>query len=128
MPYWKTILIAAIILYASLLREPKIILPAVEHGDKWSHLLAYTLLGAAAWHDSIQHIFRRWIRPFVAILLPIVYGGAIEIAQHLWFYPRTGDWADWVADSIGVIIGCSLAHFITLIIIRCQRNDSRMAQ
>ena len=100
MPYWKTILIAAIILYASLIREPQIILTTVEHGDKWSHLLAYTLLGAAAWHDMIRHTARRWIRLFIALLLPIAYGGAIEIAQHLWFYPRTGDWIDWRLDRL----------------------------
>jgi VanZ family protein len=127
MPYWKTILIAAIILYASLIREPQIILTTVEHGDKWSHLLAYTLLGTAAWHDTIRHTVRRWIRLFIALLLPIAYGGAIEIAQHLWFYPRTGDWIDWIVDCIGVFIGCFIAHLIPSTINSNINNDSGMA-
>lgn len=36
-----------------------------------------------------------------AILLPILYGGAIELIQHYYFIGRTGDWFDFLADAIG---------------------------
>ena len=122
MPYWKTCLIAAIILYVSLLREPHFTFPTIGYCDKWSHLIAYTLLGFAAWRDSNQYGFLRWIRLFIAIVLPIVYGGSIELIQQLWFSPRTGNWMDWLADSLGVTTGCTLAHFAPRILTQNKKQ------
>jgi hypothetical protein len=28
--------------------------------------------------------------------------------QERFFYPRTGDWMDWVADVLGVVLGIGL--------------------
>ena len=38
-----------------------------------------------------------------AILLPILYGGAIELIQHYYFIGRAGDWYDFLADAIGCL-------------------------
>ena len=106
--YWKTMTVAGIILYACLLREPRFSLPTLMHGDKWMHMLAYALLGAMAWWDSTSSGNSGWRRATIAIMFPIIYGGIIEWLQELWFYPRTGDWIDWAADTIGVLIGCTI--------------------
>jgi transcriptional regulator with XRE-family HTH domain len=45
---------------------------------------------------------RLWL---VAVILPIAYGGIIEVLQEHFFYPRTGDWMDWLADCIGAWVG-----------------------
>jgi VanZ family protein len=46
------------------------------------------------------------------MVLPMVYGGIIEIAQERWFAPRSGEWMDWLADCIGVIVGVGLVMII----------------
>ena len=102
--YWKTILVAVVILYVSLLREPCFSLPPIDCADKWAHLLAYALLGAVAHWDSRRIELKRYV-VLIAIVLPILYGGALELVQELWFYPRTGDWLDWAVDAIGVVLG-----------------------
>lgn len=110
--YWKSLLVALIILYASLLREPHFTLPPIDHGDKWAHLLAYAIFGAMMCWDSTRYGLTGWRKLLVVILLPVLYGGALEVMQEWWFYPRTGDWWDWMADSIGVGLGASIASAI----------------
>lgn len=41
----------------------------------------------------------------IALFLPILYGGIIELLQHYFFYPRTGDWFDFLADALGALSG-----------------------
>ena len=54
-----------------------------------------------------QQGWRLWI---VALAVPMVYGGVIEILQENFFYPRTGDWWDWLADIAGTVVGCVAAY------------------
>ena len=71
--------------------------------DKAQHALAFgglTLLGLLAWPQRPD----RW-RLLVGL---VIYGGAIEVAQHLTGW-RHGDWADWVADAVGVALVAVLA-------------------
>lgn len=110
--YWKTILVACAIMYASLLREPSFSLPPLEHGDKWAHFLAYAILGAIAYWDATRLAMKTWHILLVAITFPIVYGGVIELMQELWFYPRRGELLDWLADATGVLVGCGVVAII----------------
>ena len=41
----------------------------------------------------------------VAVAIPVVYGGVIELLQEQFFYPRTGELLDWLADGVGVCMG-----------------------
>lgn len=103
--YWTSIIVCIGILYVSLVRDPGIHLPTFPGADKWVHLLMYTLLGAVATYDSIRFQLSGWRLWLVATLLPILFGGIIELIQEQWFAPRSGKWMDWLADGIGVIIG-----------------------
>ena len=38
-----------------------------------------------------------------ALLVPIIYGGLIDILQRKYFPGRTGDWYDFLADALGAI-------------------------
>lgn len=44
-----------------------------------------------------------------AFLLPILYGGFIEILQHYFFPPRAGDWFDFLADMLGSLTALPIA-------------------
>ena len=106
--YKEAVLVGLIILYASLIREPHIRLPEVAFADKWGHMLAYMVLSGLLALDLIRD--KRaglWVW-LLGIVIPIVYGWVIELLQGSFFYPRTADWFDWVADIIGTLIGISI--------------------
>lgn len=108
--YWETFIVATVILYGSLVREPHYQLPPIHEADKWVHLIMYAALGAALLWDLYKDHLRGWKMWSIAIILPTIFGGFIEILQENFFYPRTGDWMDWTADIIGTIIGGLLAY------------------
>lgn len=105
--YLPTILAAGAILYLSLLREPRFRLPEipVAHLDKIAHCLMYGVLAALLTGALLQDGQRHLRLHLTAIVPPVLYGGLIEILQERWFYPRTGDWFDWIADIAGVLLG-----------------------
>ena len=105
--YWRSTLVACSILYACLLREPSLQVPPIQHADKWIHLLAFGVLSLVVLLDSKSAAIKPWQGILLAVLFPIVYGGAIEWLQEEFFYPRSGDWWVWLADSIGTGIAVS---------------------
>lgn len=44
-----------------------------------------------------------------AFLLPVLYGGLIELVQHYYFPPRIGDWYDFLADLLGSLAALPIA-------------------
>ncbi len=105
--YWKSIVVCIGILYVSLVRDPGISLPTFVGADKWVHALMYAILGGMVCWDSMRIKMSGWRLWFTAIVLPMLYGGAIEVLQEQWFAPRSGEWMDWGADCAGVIIGAT---------------------
>lgn len=98
--YRKSILVLSAIAYLSLLREPTISLPYVIGMDKWIHAIMYLVLTLTLLWDSQQRPKLWWI----VGVFSAIFGGFIEVLQEQFFYPRTGDWMDWLADCIGVIV------------------------
>jgi VanZ family protein len=114
--YWKSIIWAAIIAYGCLLREPRLPLPPMEGGDKWLHLIFFAILGALLYWESGKIGLQKGRLWLVAVILPIAYGGIIEVLQEHFFYPRTGDWIDWATDCIGIIFGAGIAYAVKKLI------------
>ena len=106
--YWRSLLVICIIAYGCLLRKPLYMLPPIENGDKWAHWLVFMVLTLVLLWDSKKAGLQSWRMWVLAMVFPIVYGGFIEILQELYFYPRTGDWVDWLYDTIGMLIGVTI--------------------
>ena len=106
--YWPSILVASAIAYGCLLRKPLYTLPPIEHGDRWAHWLAFMVLTLVLQWDSNRVGLKNGPRWLVVALLPMLYGGLIEVIQEKYFYPRTGDWMDWIADIAGVALSIAL--------------------
>lgn len=71
-------------------------IPIFDWWDKAQHALAFAILGFLAWLAFPQN------RSFSMMAL-LIYGGLIEILQ--WLTPwRFGEWADWLADVLGLSI------------------------
>ena len=87
-------------------------LPDVGLLDKWAHLVMYGALSLTVWWE---HTRRRpapsWPAAAVgAMLLPALLGGALELAQAWLTTCRSGEWLDFVADCLGVLLGTLLAY------------------
>ncbi len=106
--YWRSLLVICIIAYGCLLRKPPYTLPPIENGDKWAHWLVFMVLTLVLLWDSKKAGLQSWRMWVLAMVFPVVYGGFIEILQELYFYPRTGDWVDWLYDTIGMLIGVTI--------------------
>lgn len=72
--------------------------------DKGNHLLAFATLAVAASFGSVAAARRR-----LAIALWLLgYGALIEVLQH-WVPGRSSEFADLVADAVGIAFGLWLA-------------------
>lgn len=83
--------------------------------DKWVHVLMYGGLTAVLWwehhrqsttHSPLQLIIR-------CIAFPTMFGGLMELCQAYLTTCRSGDWLDFLANSIGVLLG-TLLSLLTL--------------
>ena len=85
--------------------------PSFEGMDKLVHCLMYLAFAVALCIDhyraGVPFLSKRMI--IMAVAFPILYGGLIEILQENFFPPRTGEWMDWLADSLGSVIGYLLS-------------------
>lgn len=72
--------------------------------DKIEHALAFAALGTAA---ALGGVGSRRVIALSAVGL-LMYGGLIELAQTR-IAGRSGEWADWLADAIGIACGLLLA-------------------
>ena len=76
--------------------------------DKWTHLVMFGSLTAVIWWEYLRrhrtlHAARLFLLAFVA---PVVMGGLVELAQaYCTGGRRSGEWLDFFADALGVVLG-----------------------
>lgn len=110
--YGMSIVLSLVVLYLSIIRSvPEI--PELQFSgvDKLAHFLMYFALSGVICFELYRQRYdfsdckmRLW-----GLIYPIAYGGVIELLQEYCFPPRTGDWVDWLADSLGVVAAYFLA-------------------
>ncbi len=84
--------------------------------DKWVHFVMYGVLSLCVWWD-IYHVRRTYdftpkdLRR--TTFYPIVFGGLIELVQRYCTNGfRSGDWIDFIANTIGVVLGFIIGFYI----------------
>lgn len=107
---WPPAIVAAIIFYLSCLIPtndiPEVKLNLFIPTDKIVHFIMYFGLSLVA---SFNYIFDKNGKIIIlklivfAVILPILYGGLIEIIQAEYFVDRSGDWYDFLADALGAL-------------------------
>ena len=108
LPLWQTLgwLMLTIVLVLSLMpHPPKLDLPRLLQWDKAQHALAYATL--TVWFQ--QCTCRRWQTP----LLLLGIGIAVEYLQR-WSGYRDFEYADMLADALGIVGGLLVVHFTPL--------------
>ena len=76
--------------------------------DKWVHISMYAVLCLVMWAEYLRHHEKlNKTRLFIGVFLaPLLMGGLIELAQaNCTGGNRSGDWLDFAANSIGVVMG-----------------------
>lgn len=92
-------------------------LPRILPWDKIGHFgMFFILSGVSLYnyyflHNGNPNIWK-WM--FWGIVIPSIYGGAIELMQEYFFTFRSAEWADYVAD----ILGSLSAAFLALILLK----------
>ncbi len=112
--YPMAIVILLVIGWLSLGTAPSTNLDTVMGIDKVAHICMYFGLSVVIWLEYLKyHDKLNWKRLILfAILAPILYGGAMEIAQMTFTEHREGDWFDFLANSIGVLAGALAGYFV----------------
>lgn len=106
--YWGPVCgYAGLIFYVSAQSHPETHVPFIRYvGDKVLHAVEYAVLGALCYRalrGSGNDSWRRQAIP-AAIVLASLYGMSDEVHQA--FVPfRESSWFDWLADTIGAIMG-----------------------
>ena len=109
--YPFALLLAVVIVLLSLLPIPDMKMGVdVPLADKWTHMVMYGALTLAIWFDyrrSHSKLNSGKLLP-LAFMAPIAMGGLLELAQAYLTTCRSGEWLDFVANTIGVCLGTLL--------------------
>ena len=109
--YPITFLLALAIVLLSLLPVPDVRMTVeVPLMDKWTHMVMYGVLTLVIWLEYIRaHRQMRGLRLLLlAFFAPIAMGGALELMQAYLTTCRSGEWLDFVANSIGAVLGAAI--------------------
>lgn len=111
--YPLSLLVIAAVLFLSLFNPPKTKLDDVTFIDKIAHLIMYGGLELVIWFEYLRSHSQINVKKIIllAIMAPIALGGLIELAQMYLTTNRSGEWADFAADSIGVLLGAVAGNY-----------------
>lgn len=108
-----------------LIPIPETPLDDVPMIDKWTHFVMYGSLCSVIFTEyTYRHIKTNIKRLAIGgVLLPIIMGGLIELAQaYCTGGNRSGDWMDWIANSIGVMIGTAIGSLVVYLRAKARKD------
>jgi VanZ family protein len=114
--YPISITIIGVIAYLSFFKPPVIeFTNSIFFFDKIVHLCMYSGMSIALWLEFMRNhknerlpLLRVWIG---AIICPIAFSGVVEFLQGYFTTYRGGDWLDFVANTVGVVLGSLVSYY-----------------
>lgn len=119
--YPLTLLCIALVWYLSLFfMPPETPLSDVAFIDKWTHLVMYGGTCSVMWWEYVRchKQLCAWKLWLFAIIGMVAMGGVIELLQAHCTTNRSGEWLDFLADTLGVGLGA----LIGLLFYRLKRK------
>jgi hypothetical protein len=112
--YPLTLLTIAVIFYLSFFKPPQTDMETIPGIDKLVHTCMYGGLCFLLWIEYLRiHRNINRLRMLIGgIILPILLSGAIELMQTYCTEHRGGDWIDFAANSLGVILAAFVGDHI----------------
>lgn len=108
-----------------LIPIPETPLDDVPMIDKWTHFVMYGSLCSVIFAEYAYRHIKPNIKHLAigGVLLPIIMGGLIELAQaYCTGGNRSGDWMDWIANSIGVMIGTAIGSLVVYLRAKARKD------
>lgn len=101
-----TLLLCAVIIVLSLMPTKEMPQVNAKFADKWAHFLMYGTLSAVAWWGQSRKKDKPslWEDLSWTVVMPVCLGGLMELAQAKLTTYRSGDWMDFAANSMGVVL------------------------
>lgn len=93
--------------------------------DKWTHFVMYGGLCTVIWIEyACRHAKWDKVRLLVwAFAMPWLMGGLVEVVQATCTGGRrSGDWADFLADGIGVVLGQVTGMLAARVLASCRKG------
>ena len=102
-----TLILIVAIWYLSLFTPPETRLDNVRFIDKWVHILMYGTLSVVLWVEVLRmkNVACSRYEYLGIFFFPIIMGGLVELVQAYCTTNRTGDWLDFLANTVGAVIG-----------------------
>ena len=106
-------IVALVIIFLSFAEAStfnRIHIPRIPHADKIVHFIMYfTLMSVLIWENrKVITAFRNYL--YLAII-PLLFGGIIEIMQSMFTRTRTGDIFDFCANTVGIMTAASIWYY-----------------
>ncbi|MBR3624842.1 MAG: VanZ family protein [Bacteroidaceae bacterium] len=104
-----------VITYLSFFTPPKTQLDEISNFDKFVHFCMYFTLSSVIWIEFLR-AYRNRKAPMArglvgAMVFPIVYSGVVELLQAYATTTRSGDWADFIFNTLGALVGTAVCYF-----------------
>ena len=89
----------------------------VQFIDKWTHLVMYGGTCSVIWWEYLRsHQQINWRRVvLLAVVGMILLGGLMELLQAYCTTTRSGEWLDFWADTVGVLLGNAVGLLMLLL-------------
>jgi hypothetical protein len=112
--YPLTLLVILAIFYLSFFKPPQTDMESIPGIDKLVHLCMYGGLCTLLWTEYLRthRSIHPWKIGIGAIILPIALSGIIELLQSYCTEHRGGDWMDFGANSLGVLLAALAGYYI----------------
>ncbi len=115
--YWKSLFVLVAIWVLSLVPAfPETPMDDVPFADKWVHFVMYGSFTLVIWWEYLtchRYIDCAKLAVF-GVVSPMLMGGLLEIIQGTCTTCRSGDWWDFVANSVGVCLGAIVGLALNL--------------
>ena len=114
--YPVSLCIILLVTYLSLFKPPteEMDLILIPHMDKVVHLGMYFVMSGMLWWEFLRAhrkdntpLWHAWVG---AMLCPILFSGLVELIQAYCTTYRGGDWWDFAANSLGVLLASAIGY------------------
>lgn len=116
--YPVSIILSMVIIYLSLFTPPEIGVTPPNNFDKLVHFAMYAGFCSIIWTEYLKkhRVIHKLKVTVWAVVMPVLFGGGMELAQMFLTHDRSGEWADFLANSLGVL--AAAVFFISLTLFR----------
>ena len=95
--------------------------------DKVAHFVMYFTLTSVFWYENFKITLKPkmlWMVIF-AVIVPALFSGAMEYLQYKLTSYRSGDWADFVFNTVGILFAALFSLLVTRPLMKlCKRKKN----